>query len=475
MAVPYPRTRIRTSSRAALADVTFEPFWLDRAIRPAPRPALVGSHRADLVVVGGGFTGLWTALLALERDPGREVVVLEADRIAEGASGRNGGFMAASITHGFANGLARWPGEIAELTRLGELNLAQIQSTIRRYDMRVDLARTGELDVATEPHHPAMLAESVAAARTHGLDLELLDRDQTRALVDSPLYRGGVLDRDGVVLVDPAQLAWELARVVRQLGGHLHEHTRAQSLESTGKRLTVHTEHGSIAADRVALATSAFPSLLRRVRPYVIPVYDYALVTEPLTPEQWARVGWQFGGGIGDTNNQFHYTRPTADGRILWGGFDAIYHAGSAMGPHLNRDDHTFALLAEHFFLTFPQLSGLRFTHAWGGAIDTCTRFSAFWGTAKKGRVAYSLGYTGLGVGASRFGAAVMLDLLADRDTERTRPEMVRTRPHPFPPEPLRSSAVAITRWSLDRADHAEGRRNLWLRTLDRVGMGFDS
>jgi glycine/D-amino acid oxidase-like deaminating enzyme len=225
----------------------------------------------------------------------------------------------------------------------------------------------------------------------------------------------------------------------------------------------------------VAIGTSAFPNLLRRVRPFIIPVYDYALMTEPLTDAQWASVGWAFRGGVGDSNNQFHYTRPTADGRLLWGGFEAIYHFGSRMDPGLNRDDRTYAVLAENFFTTFPQLEGLRFSHAWGGAIDTCSRFSAFWGTAMKGRVAYSVGYTGLGVGATRFGAQVMLDLLAGRSTERTRLEMVRTKPLPFPPEPIRSPAVALTRWSLDRADSTAGRRNLWLRTLDRLGLGFDS
>ena len=228
-------------------------------------------------------------------------------------------------------------------------------------------------------------------------------------------------------------------------------------------------------ARQVAIGTSAFPNLLRRVRPFIIPVYDYALMTEPLTAAQWDSIGWAFGGGIGDSNNQFHYTRPTADGRILWGGFEAIYHYGSRMGPHLNRDDATNAVLAENFFETFPQLEGLRFSHAWGGAIDTCSRFSAFWGTAMGGRVAYSVGYTGLGVGATRFGAQVMLDLLAGRETERTRLTMVRTKPIPFPPEPIRSPAVGLTRWSLDRADNAGGRRNLWLRTLDRLGLGFDS
>ena len=177
----------------------------------------------------------------------------------------------------------------------------------------------------------------------------------------------------------------------------------------------------------------------------------------------------------GDSANQFHYYRLTEDNRILWGGYDAVYHFGRRVQPRHDQRPETFDLLAEHFFETFPQLEGLRFTHHWGGAIDTCTRFSAFFGTAVGGRVAYALGYTGLGVGATRFGARVMLDLLDGRHSEATELEMVRRRPLPFPPEPLAYAGIQLTRWSLARADDSGGRRNLWLRTLDRLGLGFDS
>jgi glycine/D-amino acid oxidase-like deaminating enzyme len=145
------------------------------------------------------------------------------------------------------------------------------------------------------------------------------------------------------------------------------------------------------------------------------------------------------------------------------------------MGPSLDQRPETFDRLADHFFTTFPQLEGLRFTHRWGGAIDTSTRFCAFYGSALGGCVAYALGYTGLGVGATRFGAQVMLDLLDGRDTERTRLQMVRQKPMPFPPEPLAYVGIEATRWSLARADERAGRRNLWLRSLDALGLGFDS
>jgi glycine/D-amino acid oxidase-like deaminating enzyme len=141
----------------------------------------------------------------------------------------------------------------------------------------------------------------------------------------------------------------------------------------------------------------------------------------------------------------------------------------------LEHRPETFARLAGHFFQNFPQLEGLRFTHAWGGVIDTCSRYTAFWGKAYGGKVSYALGYTGLGVGAARFGALVMLDLLDGKQTERTALSMVRQKPFPFPPEPLRSPVINFTRWCMDQADQNQGKRNLWLKTLDALGLGFDS
>ena len=147
----------------------------------------------------------------------------------------------------------------------------------------------------------------------------------------------------------------------------------------------------------------------------------------------------------------------------------------SLLSQRLGDSVRQLSKLAGHFFNTFPQLEGLQFSHAWGGAIDTCARFCVFWGTALAGRVAYAAGYTGLGVASTRFGAEVLLDLLSGQPTERTALRFVRTRPRPFPPEPLRYAGIQLTRWSLDQADRHNGRRNLWLRTLDRLGLGYDS
>lgn len=449
-------------------------FWLDRPDRPEPRPPLRGDAEADLVVVGAGFTGLWTALLARELDPGREVVLLEAERIAFGASGRNGGFVAASLTHGLQNGLARFPGELGRLEELGRENLAGIAETIDRYGIDAAWEQTGELDIATRPRELDELAAHAEALRAHGWDARLLDREQVQAEVRSPTYLGGVWNRDGCALVHPARLAWGLAAAAERLGVRIHESSPVAGLEAAGAGVRVRTAAGSVRARRAVLATAAFPPLVRAIRRTVVPVYDYVLVTEPLSREQLAAVGWQNRQGLSDSANQFHYYRLTDDGRILWGGYDAVYYFGNGMGPRYDGRPATFATLERNFRATFPQLEGLGFTHRWGGAIDTCSRFCVTFGTSLGGRAVYAVGFTGLGVGASRFGARVALDLADDRDTELTRLELVRSRPLPFPPEPLRWLGITATRHALARED-ATGRRGLWLRALDAVGMGFDS
>ncbi|WP_019355871.1 NAD(P)/FAD-dependent oxidoreductase [Streptomyces sp. AA1529] len=462
----------------SLADALPTPFWLDDpAHRPERRPALVGDEHCDLLVVGGGYSGLWTALLAKERNPARDVVLVESEEVGWAASGRNGGFCAASLTHGFGNGLARWPEEIAELERLGRRNLDAIQEAVSRYAIDCDFERTGEIALATEPHQVAELEEWAQQAEALGVGdgLTLLGRDAVRAEADSPTFLAGLWDRTGVAMVNPARLAWGLKRACEQAGVRIHEHTPATRLDTRGAEIAVGTPYGRVHARSVALGTNAFPSLLRRVRPYIAPVYDYALMTEPLDEEQRAAVNWHNRQGLSDSANHFHYFRITTDHRILWGGYDVLYHYGSRISRDYHQRPETFAKLARHFFRCFPQLEGLRFTHSWGGVIDTCSRFSPFFGTAADGRVGYAAGFTGLGVGATRFGAEVVLDLLAGEPTERTALRMVRKKPLPFPPEPVRWAGIGLTQWSLARSDAQAGRRNLWLKALDKVGMGFDS
>ncbi|MFJ3170015.1 NAD(P)/FAD-dependent oxidoreductase [Streptomyces roseus] len=452
-------------------------YWLDDPGKPAAQPALTSDEACDLLVIGGGYSGLWTALIAKERDPARDVVLIESKEAGWAASGRNGGFCAASLTHGLANGMARWPGELAKLEELGARNLDEIEAAIARYDIDCDFERTGEIDVATEPHQVEELRELYEEAGKLGLagGSRWLDREELRAEVDSPTFLAGLWDTDGVAMLNPARLAWGLKEACLSLGVRIYENTRGLDLAASGAGMAVRTPYGRIFARRVALGTNIFPSLVKRIRPFTVPVYDYALMTEPLTADQLKAIGWNNRQGLGDSANQFHYFRITPENRILWGGYDAIYPYRGKLDSEYDHRPETYLKLAQHFFAAFPQLEGVKFSHAWGGAIDTCSRFSAFFGTAHGGKVAYAAGYTGLGVGATRFGADVMLDLLDGARTERTELEMVKSKPMPFPPEPFAWTGITLTKWSLARADARGGRRNLWLKVMDKFGLGFDS
>lgn len=455
----------------ALAGSEHRVFWTDDAPAGTAYPPLTASTRADLAVVGGGYLGLWTAVLAKRRDPERRVVLLEAETLGWAASGRNGGFCEASITHGEDNSRSRWPEEHDELQQLGADNLDAFERDVTELGLDCQWERTGTLSMAVEEHQVPWLGDPG--------DPGFLDRGAVRAEVDSPIALAGHWSRDDTALVHPARLARELGRVAAELGVEIHEHSAVVALEA-GRAgevgpVRLRTARAVVTAQHVALATNVFPSLLRRTRLMTVPVYDYVLMTEPLSAEQRASIGWQHRQGVADLANQFHYLRLSADDRILYGGYDAVYHTGRRVSSAYEDRPESYRLLASHLLTTFPQLEGLGISHRWSGPIDTCTRFAAFHGLARRGRVAYAAGFTGLGVGATRFAAEVMLDRLAGLDTPRTRLEMVRRKPVPFPPEPVAAAGINLTRWSLDRADHRRGERNAFLQALDKVGLGFDS
>ena len=484
----WPEGPVPQHIRDSFAEAEPRSYWFGttsekyEAWRGAAPAALVAEAdlpaETELVIVGGGLTGLWAAIQAKERNPSREVLLLEGERIGFGASGRNGGFISSSVTHGIGNGLSRAAREMPTLERLGLENLEATAAFVDRHGIECDLSLEGSLDVALTDEEAAELPDEAAELRRLGHDAETLDAEATKALVNSPTYRGALWQKSGEGLVNPIKLCLGLADVARELGVRIAEGVQVVGIEG-GERLrlslSMPSGSGSLLARQVFLATAAFPGLVPAIRRRIVPVYDYVLVTEPLSEAQRDAIGWDRMIGVSDRGYQFHYYRPTADGRILWGGYDAIYNFGNGLGPGHDLREQTFARLAAHFFHTFPQLEGLRFSHRWGGAIDTCSRFAAFYGVAHGGRVSYAVGHTGLGVGASRFAAGVGLDLLEGRRSEATELRFIRRKPTPFPPEPLRWAVVEITRNRLAAADRRGGRRGAWLRLLDRLGLGFDS
>ena len=259
-------------------------YWLDEdPLEPLPHPTLIGDVTTDLCIVGAGYTGLWTALLAKEANPEREVIIVEQRETGAGASGRNGGFCSYSLTHGFINGYRRFKDEMSVIERLGRENLDAIEATITKYGIECDFEWNGELRVAVEDWQMEGLEEEAELRNSFGDNVELLRQEEIQARIKSPIYKGALFDPDGTALVDPARLVWGLERACISLGVKIFENSHVESLERTNNGMIVHTPYGSVYANKVALATNIFKSLLKRAQKYVVPVYDFQLVTEPLT------------------------------------------------------------------------------------------------------------------------------------------------------------------------------------------------
>lgn len=454
------------------AQTQFEPYW-PSTVPQTEYPPLEGDIDCDLAVIGAGFTGLWSALKAHTANPEARIVVLDAAHPGHAASTRNGGFCAPSISHGVSNALARWSGEAETLIRLGRQNLDAMQADLEDLDAADAFERPGKLNLAATPWQAEGLKEMQAAYARFGIRTDYLEGPALQELLASPAYVAGLFEPN-YALVNPAKVVHALCTALADRAVPIHAGTTVRNITDTGTGLTLTTSGGRIRAGQAILATNAAVPLIAPLRRSIIPIFDYTILTEPLSEAQLREIGWQGAHGIADSGNRFHYSRKTADRRILWGGYDAIYHRGSRRDPALLHRAESYATLEANFLAAFPSLSGVRFSHAWGGIIDTSARLTFFAGTALGGRLAYALGFTGQGVSASRFAALTMLDLLAERQTERTRLAMIRKRPFPFPPEPLRSLAVGWAQRDLAREDET-GRRSLFLRILDRMGIGFGS
>ena len=449
------------------------PFWQETIPEPEAALPLATDIVCDLAIIGGGFTGLWGALKARERWPDARIARLEAARCGAAASGRNGGCCAPSISHGVSNAVARWPKEAEALVRLGCENLDGLQEDLKSYRIDCAFEREGKLNLAATPWQAHGLKAMQAAYARFGIESRSVEGDALDEKFRSPRYGAGLFEPN-YALVNPAKLVAGLRQARLDRGIALYEDTPVSSLDGTSSGLRLTTPQAVVSARQAVMATNAAVPLLKRFHMSVIPVFDYTLVTEPISDEQFAAIGWRGRYGIADSGNQFHYCRKTADNRILWGGFDAIYHYGSRRDRELLHRPQSYARLGANFAEAFPELSDVSFTHAWGGIIDTSARTTFFAGTALGGCLAYALGFTGQGVSASRFAALAMLDMLEGRRTERTDLRMLRSWAVPFPPEPVRALAVRQVQKDLAQEDRT-GYRSLLLRTLDRFGIGFAS
>ena len=463
----------------ALEHAVLQPLWHDPEIMPDLQPSLHSDQNCDLLIVGGGFTGLWAAMQAKERRPDADIILIEQTFVGDGASGRCGGFLSSTLTHGQTNTEHRFADEADLLWGLGVQNMKELLETLDRYSIDARYEKTGEMHIALNNASAEKMHAEYQQAKAKGEDVVWFDKEAVRQQVNSPMYVAGLWDRggqDGVI--DPARLCWGLKDVlINQLGVRVFEKTKLLNVEPLGETaMKANCEGGLIHCDRVLLATNAYTSKIGKIRRSVIPVWDYQIATEPLTDEQLDRIGWGKTSrhALADDINMFHYFRLTKDNRITWGGGGAVrYYFNRGIDNKYMEADARYEQLAKEFFEMFPQLDDVNFSNKWGGIIATSTRFCMVPGVAYGGRLAWSVGYTGHGVGASRFGARVAIEMLGYGPSDILKMQFISRQALPWAPEPFRWVGVRLTQMALKKADRNNGKRGLWLKFLDKLGLGF--
>lgn len=435
-------------------DLATRSYWL--GLDPyEPDAPLEGEMQADLVIVGGGFAGLWTAYHLLKADPGMTVVVIEGSAVGYGASGRNGGFAMTLIHRGLAALTEAVGAEQAKALHEGAVeSIHSIGRICEAEGIDADLQPNGLLTVSNTPLQDASIREEFEMAERLGLGgFKFLEQSEIRESVHSETFRCAVRE-EACTLVNPARLVRGLKEAVIRAGGRVFEQTPMDRLEETPKGVRVLTPKGAIEAQRALLAANAYGTRMPQLKRYVMPFYSYILLSEPLSDEQWSRVGWAGREGLEDRRSFLHYVRPTIDGRMMWAGRDAPYRPNGP-DPKYDRDERVFERLEETFAWTFPQLDDVKFEHRWGGPIGITGSFMPCAGWFRGERVAYAFGFAGHGVAITNLVAMAMRDLILERDTDYSRLAVIGPKPVDLGPRLLRDPMVRATSAHQLRQDDA--------------------
>lgn len=350
-----------------------------------------------------------------------------------------------------------------------------MEAFVAREAIDAEFSRVGQLVLALTRAHTRDVEVAIASARQLGIDdWRLLDVVETRERLGSPLPLCALF-APRAATVHPAKLASGLARVAEARGVRICEQSPVVEIHEHGTGLRLRTERGAILAPRTVLATNAYSHhLLARLTRRFLPLYDYVIASEPLSPSERAAIRWQGREGVTDCRNFFNYSRLTADDRVVWGSSEAVYYRGNGVGRPFDHAPAVYAGLEASFRRFFPDLRELRFPFRWGGPIAATTRFTPFFGAHFSGRLVYGLGYTGHGVGTTRVAGRLLAHLALERKSELADLALVRKPPFPYPPEPLRNWAVGRVTRAL-RALDGGATPGLLLRLLDRLGIGFSS
>jgi glycine/D-amino acid oxidase-like deaminating enzyme len=407
------------------------------------------------VIVGGGFTGLWTAYFLQELKPDLGIVVLEQDVCGGGPSGRNGGFASGwwDELHGLvtlygAEGAVRGCRAISNsITAIGKF--------CEQHDVDAWFTKAGYMFAATSVRHEELCTEMVQIAAEVGAPEEMrsLTAAEVRQRCASPAFRGGAFMRDGAS-VQPALLARGLRRVVLERGATIHEGTNVLRLEPGPPAVAV-TPGGSVRARHAVLALNAWATGWRELGRRIAAWSSYIVLTEP-APEKLAAIGWTGGELITDMRTSLRYFRTTKDSRIAFGGGGG--RARARIDDSFTNDKRAVIEAAEGFRRFFPSFADVPLEDGWGGPIDVSPTHLPTFGSLQPGHIHYALGYTGNGVAPSHLAGRVLADLITKTDSDMVRLPMVNTKAHTFPPEPLRSMGAAVVRRAIVGYDTAEER-----------------
>lgn len=433
-------------------------YW--QATAPARVPVPFSPRaRYDIAILGGGFTGLWTAHHLLSLDPALTIAIFERQEVGYGASGRNGGFAMPLLHHSLHN-LVREAGvDAARALHASACEaVAQLCETIARERIECEVNQSGLLVVATNEPQERKVRRDLEAAKAMGLtDVRGLDRAELAELVKSPTYRAG-LEQGGCATLHPLKLVRGLAASLERKGVHIFERCNVAEIEATPGGVRLQANGNTITAQNGILALNAWSSTMAPVDRDVMPVYSYIIATEPIPQSLWNEIGWARRYGIEDKRYHVHFYRRTADDRILWGGRRAMSSVGARIVPDKDANRAVFGLLAASFAETFPQLADIKFSFGWGGPIAVTVGQLPSFGTLGDGRLHYGHGYCGHGVGPSFLGGRILAELATGAESERTRLPFVN-KPHDlWPREPWRTAgmttALRETYWR-DESAHA--------------------
>jgi glycine/D-amino acid oxidase-like deaminating enzyme len=436
-------------------------WWLREALAHETGPdcpALTEAINADVVIVGGGFTGLWTAYFLSEAKPDLGIVVLEQDICGGGPSGRNGGF--ASGWWDELDGLVTLYGAEAAVKACRAISdsISAIGQFCWTNGIGAWFKRSGYMYAITADAHERLCEEMVGLAAKVGAPDELreLTAAEVRARCASPAFRGGAFMRDGAS-VQPGLLVRGLRRVLLERGVTIHEGTRATGLEA-GPPAVVSTPHGTVRAKSVVLALNAWATGWPQLERKLVAWSSYIVLTAP-APEKLAEIGWTGGELISDFRTSLRYFRTTRDGRIAFGGGGG--RARRTIDDAFTHDTRAVMEAAQGFRLMFPTFADVPLEDAWGGPIDVSPTHLPVFGTLEPGNLFYALGYTGNGVAPTHLAGQVLADLVTGRDTDTVRLPMVNPKPRLFPPQPFRSWGAAVVRRAMIAKETAEeqGRR----------------